>query len=629
MAKSKKTKETPPQRPAQATQTPKVKSTNDNKPILWLLSLIGLAVLTFLAYRGGFQNEFIDWDDHVYIENNYLVTQPSWQSVKEAFRSSVALNYHPLTIISYIWNAAVWGSQDATPFIVTNVVIHLLNVWLVFYFIKQITSRNYFVSLVVAVLFAIHPMRVESVIWTSERKDVLYGFFFLLGLISYLRYLDQAERKWFIISFVCFVLSCLSKAQAVVFPVVLLLLDYWKNRPLSTKLLLEKSAFWVVAVGFGLIALSIQAGGNFYGLTQTVGVQKSALDLKVFSATDRLIYAGYGFMMYLVHLFYPLNLSGFYPYQENTPEANRYWMGLVVFGLTAAATVLSLRRTKLFGFGIGFYFVTVLLVLQFISVGAAIMADRYTYLPYLGLFFVLAMLLDQLARISASSKYLAWGLAVGFSAFCFYQTTQQVKVWHDSGTFFGQIIKNYPTDHRAYTTRGRFMGLQGKLDEAIADLENAIKYGNVESPTYDNLGTGYGMKGRTADAIRMFSKAIELGPVDGNPYRNRGLAYLSSEPLKAISDFEKALTMKLDDAVPTRSLLATALFQTGQYPKALANMNIVLDQSGTVGQTGENYYKRGIIKSQMMDRDGAVADLKKGAAMGYQAANDQLKAMGL
>jgi tetratricopeptide (TPR) repeat protein len=173
------------------------------------------------------------------------------------------------------------------------------------------------------------------------------------------------------------------------------------------------------------------------------------------------------------------------------------------------------------------------------------------------------------------------------------------------------------------------MGLQGKLDEAIADLENAIKYGNVESPTYDNLGTGYGMKGRTADAIRMFSKAIELGPVDGNPYRNRGLAYLSSEPLKAISDFEKALTMKLDDAVPTRSLLATALFQTGQYPKALANMNIVLDQSGTVGQTGENYYKRGIIKSQMMDRDGAVADLKKGAAMGYQAANDQLKAMGL
>lgn len=630
MSKNKKNKETIPQRQAApVAPTTKRSSTGGASQITWILSLVGLAVLTFLAFRGGFQNEFIDWDDHVYIENNYLVTSPSWKSFKEAFRTSVALNYHPLTIISYIWNAAIWGSKDATPFIVTNVLIHLLNVWLVFYFIKQITQRNLFVSLVVAVLFAIHPMRVESVIWTSERKDVLYGFFFLLGLISYWRFLEKEQRKWLIYSFVFFLLACLSKAQAVVLPVVFLLLDYWKGRAISPKLLIEKAAFWVVAAIFGLIALDIQAGGNFYGLTQTVGIQKKALDLKVFSATDRLIYAGYGFMMYFVHLLYPVNLSGFYPYQENTPEAERYWLGLVFFALVALGTVASLRRTKLVGFSVGFFFVTVLLVLQFISVGAAIMADRYTYIPYLGLFFLLAMALDKLAKQSDTLRFAAWGIAAVFAGGCFYLTTQQVKVWHDSGTFFGQIIKSFPTDHRAYTTRGRFLGLQGKLDEAISDLENAVKYGNLESTTYDNLGTGYGMKGRTQDAIKMFSRAIELGPIDGNPYRNRGLAYLSTEPLKSISDFEKALTMKLDDAVPTRSLLATAQFQVGEYSKALNNINLVIDQSNGVGQTGENYYKRGIIKSQLMDRNGAVTDLQKAVSLGYQQAADQLKAMGL
>lgn len=591
----------------------------------WLIA-IGLVILTFWAFSGGFQHEFIDWDDHVYIENNYLVTQPSWASARQAFRSSVALNYHPITILTYIANSAIWGWEDATPFIVTNVLIHILNVLLVFYFIRKLTFQNLFVSSFTALLFAIHPMRVESVIWTSERKDVVYVFFFLLGAIMYLRYIDENKRKWLIYSWVLFLFSCLSKAQAVAFPVVMLLIDYWRGRAYLVKLLTEKIAFFIVALLFGLIALDIQSGGNFHGLTQTVGVQKTALDLKVFSTTSRLIYAGYGFLMYFVHLLYPVNLAGFYPYEDGTPEANQYWVGLMFFFIVAGITIFSLRKTKILGFGIGFYFFTVALVLQFISVGAAIMADRYTYLPYIGLFFVMAMLLDKWANSGASMKYMAWGVAVAFSVFCMYRTTQQVTLWYDSGTFFGQIIKLYPNDARAYTTRGRYLGLKGKIDEAISDLENAVKYGNKESGTYDNLGTGYGFKGRTQDAIKMFTKAIELGPTDGNPYRNRGLAYLSVDPAKAIVDFEKALTMKLTDAAPTRALLASAYLQTKEYTKSVTNFDQAIAEGAA---TANNYHNRGVAKLQMGDREGCITDLKKALELNYEPARKQLESLGV
>lgn len=596
-------------------------------PTKWLLLVcLGLVIVTVAAFSGGFSNEFIEWDDQIYITNNFLVTEPSWANFFKAFRTTVALNYHPVTIISLMLNAAISGSGAATPFVVTNAIIHGTNVMLAFYLAWLLSNRNWFVAIFTALLFSVHPMRVESVTWVSERKDVLYGFFFLAGIITYIKYLDTQQRKWLVWSIVLFVLSCLSKAQAVVLPVVMLLVDFWRGRELTSKLITEKWAFWIIAIFFGLVAVDIQSGGNFYGLTQTVGETKKALDLQVFTLGERLVFALYGFMMYCYKLLFPFNLSGFYPYEKDTGDAQYYYYGIPFFVVVLALTALSLRKTKVVVLGMGFFFVTVALVLQFISVGAAIMADRYTYIPYFGLFFLMAMVLGALIRKRPALQYPVMGVALAFVAFCFYLTTQQIKVWHDSGSFFGQITKVFPNDHRAYSTRGRYLGMNGKMDEGIKDLETAIKLGNTDPTTFENLGTAYGMKGKTQEAIDMFTKAIANGS-GVNAYINRAVGYLSSDPQKAIADYEKAITLDAEQAPSIRTNLAVAYLNTGNSQKAIEILNVVIDQDGN--KTVNNYFNRSVAYLQLGNRNACIQDLKQALAIdpNYEQAKQQLKAL--
>ena len=247
---------------------------------------------------------------------------------------------------------------------------------------------------------------------------------------------------------------------------------------IDTKALLEKAPFLAFSLLFGLIATNIQSGGDFHGAIHIIGEQKSALSMKVFTMMDRIQYAGYGFLMYFYHLILPLNLCTFYPYESTGPNVKFYSAGVVFALIIIGLAIFSARKTKLFFFGIGFFAVTVALVLQFISVGAAIMADRYTYIPYIGLFFVLAMVIDKIAERNQALKQVVWIGAFAFTAFCLYLTRQQVEVWQNTGTLFGQIIKLYPNDYRAYYTYGKYVGeKEGKLDESIAANLKAIELG--------------------------------------------------------------------------------------------------------------------------------------------------------
>ncbi|PWK26160.1 tetratricopeptide (TPR) repeat protein [Arcicella aurantiaca] len=594
----------------------------------WLA--IGALIITlFVAFSGGFDNQFVDWDDHVYIENDYLVTEPKGH-FGEAFKSHVALNYHPLTIVSMMINSSVSGAENPKAFIVTNFFIHLLNTLMVFWLMMLLTKRRLMASFFAALLFAIHPMRVESVTWISERKDVLYGFFFIAGCISYLYYLDSEKKnKYLIISLILFVLSCLSKAQAVVLPIVFFLFDYWRDRKIDTKAILEKVPFLVFSLLFGLIATNIQSGGDFHGTIHIIGEQRSALSLKVFSMMDRIQYAGYGFVMYFYHLFVPINLCTFYPYEPD--GANKLYSTGIVFSLIIVGlTIFSARKSKLFLFGIGFFAVTVALVLQFISVGAAIMADRYTYIPYIGLFFVLAMLLDQLAEKNQRLKQVVWVGAFAFVAFCLFQTRKQVETWQNTGTLFGQIIKLFPKDYRAYYTYGKYVGeKEGKLEESIEANKKAIELGyKDDAGPWENLGTAYGIKGDTQKALEYFSEAIKRGASSGETYMNRGMAYFNlNQPAKAIPDFEKSLTMKNDKIVMSRGLLATSYLASGNATKALENFNQVIDKEGS--QDPVHFYNRGLAKQTLGDRVGAIADFQKTLTMqpNYEAAKKSLASL--
>jgi hypothetical protein len=207
----------------------------------WFLLALGALLMAVLAAFGSaFGHEFVSWDDHVYVYENPMVLNPTAANFKAFGTQVVSLNYHPLTMWSLWLNSAMFGA-GAKSFIVTNVLIHWLNAGLLCWLVWLLTSRQYrSVALLTALLFAIHPLRAESVVWVSERKDVLYVFFFLAGLISYWRYLETQRSTKLWIALIFMLLSCLSKGVAVVFPLVCLLLDYWHGRRLEAKMVLEK-----------------------------------------------------------------------------------------------------------------------------------------------------------------------------------------------------------------------------------------------------------------------------------------------------------------------------------------------------------------------------------------------------
>jgi protein O-mannosyl-transferase len=359
-------------------------NTNPNK---WFWICIGVLVVSvFIAFSGGFNNEFVNWDDQNYVYQNPIVKNPTghWGT---AWSSHVALNYHPLTMTSLMINSALFGIESARSYIVTNTIIHLLNVLFVFWFALLLlknkseillpkAGKPLFVAFVTALLFAIHPMRVESVIWVSERKDVLYSFFFLAACINYLKYLDsEKNRKYLIYSFFLFLASCLSKGQAVVLPIVFLLLDYWRERKFERNVFVEKIPFLVLSLLFGLIAVSVQGGGNFGGLLHVEGIAGTAMNAapkgSIFS---NILYAGYGFMMYCYHLVIPFKLSSLYPYRAPEESHPEYFLGLMAMLIVICVGIFNYGRNKIITFGIGFFLITIALVLQLLQVGGAIMA---------------------------------------------------------------------------------------------------------------------------------------------------------------------------------------------------------------------------------------------------------------
>jgi protein O-mannosyl-transferase len=607
----------------------KVQSTDnqiDTNPNKWFWICIGILVVSvFIAFSGGFNNEFVNWDDQTYVKLNYLVTKPNGHWA-EAWSSHIALNYAPLTITSLMMNSDIFGSESARSFIVTNTITHLLNVLLVFWFVLLLlknkteillpkAGKPLFVAFVTALLFAIHPMRVESVIWVSERKDVLYSFFFLAACINYLKYLDtEKNRKYLIYSFFLFLASCLSKGQAVVLPIVFLLLDYWRERKFERNIFVEKIPFLVLSLLFGIIAVTIQDGKNFYGLLHGIGQAGLAtVDSNRVSIAKNFTFAGYGFMMYCYHLFLPFKLSSFYLYDPFENIHIEYFMGLLFMISVVAFGVYNFNKNKVITFGIGFFVITVILVLQIMQVGLAIMADRYTYLPYIGFFFMLSMLLWNFYEKKNYQKYLSMGLIGAFAIMCVIITRQQVETWQDTITLFKHRLTLNTNDYRGHYNLAEAYVAKENVDGAIEEFTASIEQGWKESiAPWANLAVAYEKQGNYAKAIEYHDYIIKKDSATAETYMNRGNVYLNAQqPEKALPDLEKAMSMpKLKDKKLARGSLATAQLNTGKYKEALENYNIVIDKEG-VKNNSEYYYNRGVAKTKFGDNQGALADIKQ------------------
>jgi tetratricopeptide (TPR) repeat protein len=572
-----------------------------------ILVYILLAAAVIIAFAAGFSNDFIEWDDPMYATQNILIQNPTFPNLIRLLGIECALNYHPLTVASLWLNVALFG-KNATSFIVVNTLIHLINTFLVFRFSQQLTKGNVLVSFLVALFWGIHPMHVESVIWVSERKDVLYSMFFFLACIQYVKYLEKNDKKILIYCFIFFVLSCLSKAMAVVLPVVLLLIDYWFDKGfLTVKNITTKIPFFVVAFLFGALAVHVQGGGNLGGR-----IEKMTLDVAISNTLgmgDKIKFGFYGFLVYIFKLFIPINQHNFYGYPNvNQYGAVQYITAPIWAMLILGIAVFYYRRKKEVFFGIMFFFVTVVLVLQFLSVGGAILAERYAYIPYFGILFMLFYWLNQ--QVQSKNMIL---LGSGMVALIFmYLTYKQVLTYKNTGTVFINSYKYEPESPVVNENLANHFGRSGEIEQVIRYGEFAASKGVQSYALMGALANAYYLKGDMVKALDLYQKSIDNSPVHRKSmaYHNRGIANRDAGNFaQSAEDFTKALEMGIvQDKFTYLPLRAFANLKANKFKEAYDDYTSMINIGISVDTA---YNDRAVARYSLGDKEGAIKDLKE------------------
>jgi tetratricopeptide (TPR) repeat protein len=614
-----------PETPPAATPRARRPAGRPGAPALPLLLALGIAALTFAAYAGALDHRFVDWDDQQYVQENPLVLGHRYGAL---FSAVVSNHWHPLTMWSLALNAST--PLSPRPFIATNVVLHVLNTLLVFWLVHRLSKQRVWVAALTALLFGIHPMRVESVAWIAERKDVLYACFFLGAAVAYHAYL-QRRAAWLLgVTFALFVLACLAKSSAIAFPGVMVVLDYWQRRKLlEPRAILEKLPFVAVSAVLALMVVDLAAGRDFHGLLHVVGERTAGLSTPPdLTPLQRLTVPMYAHMMYLWRLIAPVDLVAFYPF-PNAVEVRTapFQVAPLVFLASLAAIAWDARRTRVIAFGLGWYFVTIVLVLRWVPVGQVIMGDRYAYLPYIGLFFMLAMGVQAAAQRRPSMRALWWGVPLALAAWWFSITLRQVEVWRDSETLWSRVMRFQPRVPEAYLFRGKHRVQTGRVAEAGADFQRAYDLGLRTGEVYGGLGVAYGATGQLDSSLAMLDRAATLMPERANIYFNRGVTYMRlGRNESALADFERAHALGEPDSARLFTATGFARLQLGDPHAALAAFDRAVASGASDLMT---LLGRGSSRMMVGDTAGAVADLEGVLRLdpGNQAALERLQAL--
>jgi hypothetical protein len=466
-----------------------------------------LAVWIVFGRACGFG--FVDFDDSDYVR--FVSARPvgmEWENVRWAFTTFTFSNWHPLTWISYLLDRA-WFSTAAGGMHAENIFIHAINSALLFLVMEKSTRRMW-ASAMVAGLFALHPMHVESVVWIAERKDVLSMFFLLLSWLVYAGYARRPTGVKYLLIFVFFAASLGSKAMGVTFPVLLLLWDIWPlGRRGMGRLLLEKVPLLLLSAVVCVLTIEAQRSGN--SLSSLAGV----------SLGDRLGNAAAGYLGYLGKLLMPVNLAVFYPMRPLVPAVVA---AAIVFVIGASAAALRLqKRAPYLAFGWFWFLLSLLPMLGVVQVGWQAMADRYSYLPSIGIFVIVVWGVSEFA---AARRGIVVGLGIVVLTTCGLLTWIQVGYWKDASTLFEHALAVTDQNWLAHFHLGNVAAGRGDYGAAAAEYSETIAINPNYSEAYCNLGNCIYVVD-PEKSIPLYVKAIELQPRDAKWYINLGNAYLS------------------------------------------------------------------------------------------------------
>lgn len=543
----------------------------------------------FIVFSPCLKNGFVNWDDDKYIINNPVIQSASLMSLKKIFTSFVIQNYHPITLLSYLFE---YHFFKLNPFYyhLTNLILHLLNCSLVFWLIFIITGRAY-VSYAVAILFGIHPLQVESVAWISERKNLLYALFFLGTLISYSYYiLKEKALKYYCFSLLLFILSLLSKLMSLSLPLVLFSIDYLLRRKPDKSLLIEKIPYFMLSLVFSIVEiLCIHMSGvlrhdESYGLFQIWKL------------------SSYCIVFYLSKIFLPVKLSCLYPYYK-ADNSLVYFFAIIIVIILSISIVISGRRTRKIIFGSCFFLAAILPVLQFIQTGAVIVTDRFSYIPSIGIFYIIVAALfwfysKKLKGYTMKLIFLTTVISV--VAALSFLTWNRCKVWENSFVLWNDAINKYPAGYIpiAYFNRGLALADNQEIDKSIADLNKTLMlyYGKLalkqdysetykrllmstygHSAVYDFLAVKLAEIGKMEEATILLSWAIQINPSNIQAFYNLCSVYGNMKKYKeAIMVGSKVISLDPQSAQAHYNLSA-AYFLDKQYALACRYNKIAVE----------------------------------------------------
>jgi len=677
---------------------------NKNKQVLAIY--LFLAVITLLAFRQVVHYEFVNYDDNEYVTDNHPIQNGiTTDGLIWAFTTYHAANWHPLTWISHMLDIQFFGLNPQRHHL-TNLLFHMANVLLLFFVLHQMTKALW-QSAFVAVLFALHPLHVESVAWISERKDVLSTFFWMLTLVAYCYYAQRPCCKNYLVVIALFALGLMAKPMLATLPFVLLLLDYWPlGRFEGTRFeygeLHQRPGKSVQAIREGPTRdvparkKKVKAGNRAPQTIETGKPQNheapwasvgplvlekiplfvltaiscavtfiaqneagTVASIKAFTPNVRIANAFVSYVIYIVKTIWPDNLAVFYPYPGLWP----LWqvLGAVLLLVTVTFAVISAaKRFPYLPVGWLWFTGTLVPVIGIVQVGGQAMADRYMYIPSIGLFIVAAWGIPEILKKRRYEKQLL-GAAAASCLLCLSILTQtQVGYWRDSITLFDHTLSVTKNNVPIYNNRGNALHHLGDQERAIEDFSRAIEINPLFAAAYNGRGLSYNSMGNFTRALEDFGKALEINPLYAEVYNSRGLVHnRMSNYRAAIEDFDRAIRINpglaavynnrgnarddLGDHVQAIEDYSRAIEIDPGYADAYSNRGIAYNSMGNYGRAVEDfdraiainprsagaYYYRGKTHASLGNEAKSVEDLKAAARLGFMDAGEALKSQGL
>jgi tetratricopeptide (TPR) repeat protein len=529
---------------------------------------VAAVVITYWPVRNF---GFVRFDDPTYVtENPHIVNGVTWSAVRWAFTSGYGANWHPVTWLSHMLDVQLFAF-DAGAHHITNVLVHAVTTVLLFGVLFRMTGALWR-SAIVAGLFGVHPIHVESVAWIAERKDVLSAFFWMLTLWAYAAYVRQPRASRYVWVVVSFALGLMSKPMVVTLPFVLLLLDIWPlNRfdlrtgwwSTARPLLREKLPLFALSIASSAITIVVQGQG---------GTVASSVRLPLI---ERLGNALIAYAAYIGKALWPLHLAAYYPYQRSLPWVTLMVSALLLLGALVGVILVGRKRPYLLVGGL-WYLGTLIPAIGIVQVGTQAMADRYTYIPLIGIFVILAWGIPDIVSRWPSLRIPASVVATAALLLCVVTARTQVHYWESSMTLWKHALDVTTDNYAAHTYYGNALVARGEIDRAIAEYTEAIRIRPDYPEAHNNLGPALARQGKVDDAIAHFVEAIRLRPGYADAYSNLGVALASEGKLdEAIAQYTKALRLDPDHA-HAHGNLGLALQARGRTADAMREFEIAL-----------------------------------------------------